>query len=183
MASDVSTKLTYDDYCLFPDDGLGHEIIDGEHYEHRSPNTKHQLVLGNICFPLWGYVRDNRLGQVFHARYDVVLSDVDIVQPDVIFINNERRHLINEANFRGVPDLVVEILSPSKRDYDEVVKFKRYGALGVDEYWIVDPERDVVSIYRRTASGLALVPSFDPITTPLIPGFSLPVRDIFAYPV
>jgi Uma2 family endonuclease len=131
--------------------------------------------------PLWRYLRDNQLGEVFQVRYDVVLSDFDIVQPDIIFISNERRHLINEANFRGVPDLVIEILSPSKRAYDEVVKFKRYDALGVDEYWIVDPERDVVNIYRRTASGLALVPSTDPITTPVIPGFSVPVEKIFNY--
>ena len=68
--------------------------------------------------------------------------------------------------------------SCSRAQYDEVVKFKRYDALGVAEYWIVDPERETVKIYRR-AGNLVPVESADPLTTPLLPGVSLPFADVF----
>jgi Uma2 family endonuclease len=181
MAPAVSTKLTYEDYCLLPDDGRRHEIIDGEHYVNPSPNTKHQMVVRNIFYPLWGYVREHHLGQVFVAPYDVVLSEFDVVEPDIVFVGVTRLGVITDANIQGAPDLVVEILSPSNRKYDEVVKFKRYDALGVSEYWIVDPDHETVRIHRRTAAGLALATADDPISTPLLPGFGLPRRAIFDF--
>lgn len=179
MAPATSTKLTYEDYCLLPDDGRRHEIIDGEHYVNPSPNTKHQTALGNLFYALMHHAREHRSGRVFAAPYDVVLSDFDVVEPDIIFVSDARKHVITDENIKGAPDLVVEILSPSSRAYDEIVKFKRYDAMGIPEYWIVDPEREKMKIYRRTASGYQLVPAADIITTPLIPGFSLPLRDIF----
>jgi Uma2 family endonuclease len=181
MAPATSTKLTYEDYCLLPDDGRRHEIIDGEHYVNPSPNTRHQTVSRNLSFALWEQVREHDLGEIFYAPYDVVLSDFDIVEPDIIFVSAARSHIITGANIQGAPDLVVEILSPSNRKYDEVVKFKRYAALGISEYWIVDPDRETVKIYRRVASGLALVETSDRLATPLIPGFELPLREIFDF--
>ena len=179
MAPATSTKLTYEDYCLLPDDGRRHEIIDGEHYVNPSPNMKHQTASINLATALWAHVRQHRLGRVFSAPFDIVLSDFDVVEPDIIFVSDARKHVITDAHIKGAPDLVVEILSPSNRAYDEVVKFKRYDAMGIAEYWIVDPESETVKIYRRTSSGYALVPTGETITTPLIPGFSLPLRDIF----
>lgn len=179
MAPATSTKLTYEDYCLLPDDGRRHEIIDGEHYVNPSPNTKHQTILVNLVYALAHHIRERGSGRVFAAPYDIVLSDFDVVEPDVIYVTDARKHVITDANIKGAPDLVVEILSPSNHAYDEVVKFKRYDAMGIPEYWIVDPDRETVKIYRRTSSGYQLAPGADMITTPLIPGFSLPVRDLF----
>jgi Uma2 family endonuclease len=182
MAPATSTKLTYEDYCLLPDDGRRHEIIDGEHYVNPSPNTKHQLAWGNLYYALSHYLRQHGHGVVFGAPYDVVLSNFDVVEPDIIFVSAARKHIITEANIKGAPDLVVEILSPSSRKYDQVVKFERYDAMGIAEYWIVDPERETVSIYRHTSSGFALTPAAADLTTPLIPGFSLPIHAIFEWP-
>jgi Uma2 family endonuclease len=180
MAPAISTKLTYEDYCLIPDDGRRHEIIDGEHYVNPSPNTKHQMVVRNISFAMWQYVRPRRLGQVFAAPYDVVLSTFNIVEPDVIFVGKAREHIITEANITGAPDLVVEVLSTNYK-YDEVVKFKAYQAMDIPEYWIADPVRETVKIYRRAAGRFALAETGDAVTTPLLPGFTLPLREIFDF--
>jgi Uma2 family endonuclease len=179
MTPATSTRLTYEDYCLLPDDGRRHEIIDGEHYVYPSPNTKHQTVLLNLAFVLRHDIRQRRLGRVFIAPYDVVLSSFDVVVPDLIFVSDAHKHIITDACITGVPDLVVEVVSPWNRQYDEIIKFKRYDAMGIPEYWIVDPENESVKIYRRSATGFALAPAADKLTTPLIPGFSVAVRDIF----
>ncbi len=134
MAPATSTKLTYEDYCLLPDDGRRHEIIDGEHYVNPSPNTKHQLAFGNLFYALSHHLRQHGDGLLFGAPYDVVLSNFDVVEPDLIYVSTARKHIITEANINGAPDLVVEILSPSTRRYDEAVKFKLYDAMGIAEY-------------------------------------------------
>jgi Uma2 family endonuclease len=179
MALQTSTKLTYDDYALIPDDGLRHEIIDGEHYVNPAPSLIHQGIVLNIATALRYHVRPRRLGAVFVAALDVVLSAHDIVQPDVLFIRAERQSILTQANVQGAPDLAVEVLSPSNRRYDEVIKRKRYDAFGVAEYWIADPERETVKIYRRTEAGLVLAESEDPVTTPLLPGFAISLADVF----
>jgi Uma2 family endonuclease len=182
MAPATSTKLTYEDYRLIPDDGRRHEIIDGEHYVNPAPNTKHQMVVHNIAFHMWTFVRPRRLGRVFTAPYDVVLAMFDVVEPDIVFVSSARKHIITEANITGAPDLVVEVLS-TNHAYDEVVKFKRYDAMGIAEYWIADPQREMMKIYRRAAGRFALAETHDSVTTPLLPGFSLAVRDIFDFEV
>ncbi|MFL6246269.1 MAG: Uma2 family endonuclease [Thermoanaerobaculia bacterium] len=174
-----ATKLTYEDFCLFPDDGRRHEIIDGEHYLQKSPNTQHQRISANIVYAIHGYAETRGLGEVFFARLDVVLSEFDVLEPDIFYVSDARKHIITEANIQGAPDIVVEILSSSTRICDEIVKRKRYEVLGVPEYWIVDPELEVVKIYRRAGAQYNFVFASDTITTPLIPGFSLPLRDVF----
>ena len=179
MAPQTSSKLTYEDYAAIPDDGHRHEIIDGEHYMNPAPNIPHQIVLFNVSRNLHEYVRKHRLGRVLPAAVDVVLNEHDIVQPDIIFVSAARAHIINRKNIQGAPDLVVEILSDSNRRYDERVKFDIYERGGVSEYWIVDPDVNTVNVFRRAGSKLSLVETGDPITTPLLPGFELPLSAIF----
>ena len=83
-------KLTYDDFLLFPDDGKRHELIDGEHYVTPSPNTKHQRVSGNLHFLIRAWLEDHPIGQIFHAPFDVVFTKFDVVEPDLLYISNER---------------------------------------------------------------------------------------------
>lgn len=132
-------KFTYEDFLNFPDDGKRHEIIDGEHYVTPSPNTKHQTVCTALTALLWTYLKQHPVGAVFVAPLDVVLSDVDIVEPDLLYISRDRADVLTRQNVRGAPDLVVEILSPSTRKTDETTKRKRYERFGVGEYWVVDP--------------------------------------------
>jgi Uma2 family endonuclease len=173
-----TSKLTYEDYARLPADGLRHEIIDGKHFVNAAPNLLHQTILLNIAVPMRLHVRRHQLGAVYVAPADVVLSTNDVLQPDIAFVRTERRSILTTANVQGAPDLVIEILSPSNRQYDEVVKRKRYDSLGVAEYWIVDPERETVKVYRR-AGNLVPVACGDPLTTPLLPGFSITFAQIF----
>lgn len=185
MTTETATKLTYEDYLLVSEDGRRHEIIDGEHFVSPGPNSRHQIVAMNIIFALASFVRPRKLGRVLAPRYDVVLSDVDVVEPDAIFISNARMHLMTKANLRGAPDLAVEVLSESNRRNDEILKKKRYELFGVAEYWIADPELDSVKIYRRAGDAFApaeivSTETGGTITTPLLPGFELPIADVFA---
>ncbi len=184
MTANASTKLTYEDYLAFPDDGRRHEIIDGEHYVVPSPLTKHQRISRNLEYALIKYLEQNPVGEVFHAPYDVVLSELDVVQPDIIYIANERSEIITERNIQGAPDLVVEIISESTRRTDEIIKRKRYEHFGVVEYWIIDPVLDSVKIYQRKAGAFERAAEISKETggllnTPLLPGFSLGIADLF----
>lgn len=185
MSQTHSVKFTYEDYQLFPDDGKRHEIIEGDHYMTPSPRTRHQVVSGNLHLILGSFIRQHRLGQVFSAPFDVVLSDQDIVQPDLLFVSSEHSDVITEKNIRGRPDLVIEILSASTRKTDEIVKRKLYERFGVREYWIVDPELETVKVHRTAEKGFGRVAELsqegrDSLSTPLLPGLTIPLSEIFA---
>ena len=137
---DSTTKLTYDDYALIPNDGMRHEIIDGRHYMNAAPNPRHQTVSRRIQFQLYEQIELKGLGQVFNAPIDLQLSEIDVVQPDIVVVQKEN-HIITTTRIRGVPDLVIEILSPSNRKYDQELKKRLYEQHGIPEYWIVDPEK------------------------------------------
>ena len=149
MRTGHSVKLTYDDFLLFPDDGQRHELIDGEHYVTPSPNTAHQRIVGNLYFALRGYLHAHTMGEVFMAPFDVVFSQFDVVEPDLLYISKERREVLTTQNVRGAPDLVIEVGSPGTRRRDETIKRRLFERSGVPEYWIVDPDLDVVRLYRR----------------------------------
>ena len=128
-------KLTYDDFVLFPDDGLRHELIDGEHYVTPSPNLKHQQVLLNITLAIGGWLESNPIGRMFFAPFDVVFSRFDVVEPDLLYLSNARAaEALTSANVQGVPELVVEIGSPGTRKRDETIKRRLYERAGVTEY-------------------------------------------------
>jgi len=176
-------KLTYEDYAEFPEDGLRHEILDGEHYMTPSPRPQHQLASMNLSAALWNYCRHTGAGAVYSAPIDVLLSEHDIVVPDLIFVAAGRVGVVGEVNVQGTPDLVVEILSPSTRKRDEGLKRRRYEALGVAEYWLVDPVKERVRVYRREGGGFGGSKDIGPkdrLESPLLPGFALAVKDIFA---
>ena len=107
-------RLTYDDLLLFPDDGLRHELIDGEHYVSASPNLSHQRIVGRLYLELATFVRLHPgLGEVLLGPFDVVLSDFDVVVPDLLFIAASQQHIVTSRNASGPPALVIEVLSPS----------------------------------------------------------------------
>jgi len=186
-AATASTKFTYEDFLNFPDDGRRHEIIDGEHYVTPSPNTKHQVVSMNLTRAFILYLERRRIGHVFAAPFDVVLSDLDVVEPDLLYISKERAGILTKAHVRGAPDLVVEILSASTRKTDEVTKRKLYERTDVREYWVVDPELDAIKVYRRaggvfTRTAELTAEAGDILTTSLLPEFSVSLAEIFAVP-
>jgi len=180
-----STKFTYEDYLLFPDDGKRHELIGGEHYVTPAPRTKHQKLSGNLHAAIWLEIQKTKCGQVFAAPTDVVLSDIDVVQPDLLYISSDRASIITEKNIQGQPDLVVEILSETTRKTDEIIKRKLYERHQIPEYWIIDPELETVKIYRLTDQGYTRTAELSleanaTLTTPLFPNWELSLQQLFA---
>ena len=178
-------KLSYEDYALIPDDGRRHEVLDGEHVMSPSPKTKHQRLVGRLFRSLSAFADDRGLGEVFVAPFDVLLSDHDIVQPDVVFVSDARLRIVDEDNCKGAPDLVVEVLSGSTRRRDLIEKRKRYETFGVAEYWVVDPDIDAVQTFRPDADGRyqraddLTAEAGDVLTSPLFPDWRLPLARLF----
>ena len=178
-------KLTYDDFVLFPDDGQRHELIDGEHYVTPSPNLKHQAIVRNLLTLMGPYLRDRRIGKVYAAPLDVVFSHFDVVEPDVLYVSEARRQVLTPQNVQGAPDLVVEVGSPGTRRRDEKLKHQLYERFGVSEYWVVDPDLDVVRVYRLAEGRYVRVQELsldlgEVLATPLLPGLELPLSDLFS---
>ncbi len=177
-------KLTYEDYLLFPDDGNRHEILDGEYFVTAAPYLRHQSVVVELTSWIAPFVRRRRLGRLYVAPADVLLSENDIVQPDLLFVSQARARILTEKNVQGPPDLVIEVLSPSTRRRDEGIKLERYELLGVQEYWIVDPEREVARVYRRSGERLLKAAEITEeagglLASPLLPGLEIPLSEIF----
>lgn len=133
------TKLTYEDYCLYPDDGRRHEIIDGDHYVNPAPSTYHQHVSKRLQYQFYTKIELAGHGVVFNAPVDVHLTEHDVVQPDLVVILNAKKLIVTPTKVKGAPDLLVEILSPSSIDNDRRLKRNLYESCKIPEYWIVDP--------------------------------------------
>ena len=178
-------KLTYDDFVLFPDDGKRHELIDGEHYVTPSPNLRHQGISGNLYLLIASWLEEHPVGKMFYAPLDIVLSNYDVVEPDLIYFSNERAaDIAVPQHLRGAPELLVEIGSRGTRKRDETIKRQLYERAGVSEYWFVDPEIDVVRVYHREGERFARPVELtreaaDTLTTPLLPGLTLSLERIF----
>jgi Uma2 family endonuclease len=183
----TATRLTYDDLAALPQDGLRHELIDGEHLVSPSPLLRHQAVVVNLTHLLVGLVRAKGLGKIYSGPVDVVFSPHDVVVPDLVFVSAARVAVLTPANIQGAPDLAVEVLSPSNRRWDEIRKRDLYERAGVAEYWIVDPEAETVKVLRRLADGagfgraeLLSAHQRDVLSSPLLPGLEVPVSELFA---
>lgn len=178
-------KLTYQDFLHFPDDGLRHELIDGEHYVTPSPNTRHQDLSLRLILALGNHIATHPGGRLFHAPYDCVFTDFDVVEPDLLWIAADQLGIITKKHVRGVPALVIEIMSPGTRHRDRRFKRDLYARTGVREYWMVDPKASGMGVFRRGKTGdFPLVTTLhasagDMLTTPLLPGFSLALADYF----
>jgi Uma2 family endonuclease len=183
------TKFRYRsaDLELFPDnDGKRYEVIDGELYVSKQPNLKHQLICSEISglFREWN-LRTER-GVEFPAP-GVIFADDDDVAPDIVWVSNERLATISEPDgkLHAAPELVVEVLSPGSANArrDRQIKLDLYSRRGVLEYWIVDWEKQQVEIHRRSGTDLSLsitLFSDDALESSLLPGFTVPLRDLFA---
>ncbi len=184
VKSSHTTKWTYEEFCLFPEDGRRHELIDGAHYVSPSPRTKHQKVLFKLLIFLGNYTEKYKTGEILPAPMDVVLSDFDVVEPDLLYVSAARSAIITEKNIQGAPDLVVEILSAGNRRTDEVIKRKLYETHGIPEYWIVDPELEQVRVYRLTDGRYVRIAELssetsDLLTSDLFPNLTIPLPELF----
>lgn len=176
----TSIRYNYQDYLQLPEDKR-YEIIDGDLFMVPSPNESHQRILANIFNTLSHYVRKNKLGAVYFAPFDVLFSEEDIVQPDIIFVSHENKRIITKDNIKGAPDLIIEVLSPSTFKRDIGIKKKLYARHGVREYWVVDPERETVEVFllrdkEFEGKGYGLK---DSISSTVIKDLNIEVKEIF----
>jgi Uma2 family endonuclease len=182
-----SLRWTTRDLDAMPDDGgwKRHEIIDGELFVTRAPHIYHQGAGGNIHFELESWSRQTQLGKPFQTP-GVIFTPNDAVIPDVIWVSQARlANGLDEAGHLIVaPELIVEMLSPGElnEQRDKEVKLKLYSRHEVQEYWVVSWQMKSLEIYRWREGQLGLVSTLtvsDMLTSPLLPGFSTSVSQIF----
>ena len=183
-AHNPGVKLTYDDLLLFPGDGLRHELIDGEHYVTPAPNVRHQEISGRLFLLIGGWLQDHPLGRLFYAPLDCTFSMFDVVEPDLLYVSNARAPgLLGGRHVMGAPALVVEIASRGTRRRDETIKRHLYDRSEVQEYWIVDPDANVIRVYVRRGGRFAKPLELsrdagDVLTTDLFPGLKIPLARV-----
>jgi Uma2 family endonuclease len=174
--------LTVENYKLLPETGPRYQLIQGDLYMAPAPNRFHQEISRNLQFELHSYLKRNRVGKLFNAPFDVYLDAVNVFQPDIVIVLNERLGILTDDGAEGAPELVVEILSQKTRSLDLVNKKQEYARAGVKELWIIDPEPRTITVYQFALNGvekIRQVDQRDTLSTDLLPGFHLAVETIF----
>ena len=174
---------TYADYARLPDDGWRYEIIRGELHRSPTPNADHQGIVVALVHLLAEHVHRQALGRVLLAPIDVMLPDLaSPVQPDVLVVLKANVDMIRQR-VEGVPDLVIEVLSPATAHHDRTTKYRLYAEAGVTEYWIIDPETGAADIYTRRGNGFVPLGHYERggvIQSELLPGLRLPMNELLA---
>ena len=183
ITATTARKLTVQDYFdLDAPEGERYELINGELIMAAAPNEAHQIVVGALGVRMYVHSDDNGLGKVFFSPFDVLLSDTDVVQPDLMFVSNERARIRTPANIQGAPDLVVEVISPSSERRDRREKLALYAKHGVKEYWIIDPINRIIWLMLLRRGVLELAGTYgegDTVSSSALAGFSVKVDDLF----
>lgn len=174
--------LTYEDYVQLPNDGKRYEILEGELAVTPAPSTKHQVASANLFKCVSRYIDDNNLGRLLYAPIDLILEPTSVLQPDLVFISNSRQNIVTARAIEGVPDLVIEILSPTTSRTDRVTKAQLYARHKVPGYWIIDPDQEALEIYLLDVEGYRLAATLHgdkPASAPPFRDLKLAARDIF----
>jgi len=176
-------KWTTTDWEALPDDGNRYEIIDGELYMSTAPSYFHQTIILRFYRLLGIPAEDQGLAYANIAPIGVFMPGITPVQPDFVLVMHEHADIIYDRRIWGVPDLIVEVLSPGSRDYDEDVKLKAYARAGLPEYAVIDPEMRQLRLYQTPQDGTYPAPiSFeetDNVTFTCLPTISFIVGKLF----
>jgi Uma2 family endonuclease len=179
---DRSKQWTVDDFLKLEESNLPCELINGELIMSPSPVPIHQIISGNLYDILKAYAK--KTGSiVFFAPMDLYINHKNVFQPDLIYISKERKDIITNRGVEGIPDLIVEIISPSNVFTDRNRKKKTYQEIGVGEYWIIDPAHQTCEIYQKDQTdketpALYLVGE-GIVTSSVLPGLEFNLKDIF----
>lgn len=171
---------TVEDYYELPEDGNQYELFDGVLELKPSPTTTHQRISGNMEWLLNDSCRSDYI--IIDSPVDVILSETETRQPDIVMIHRSREHIIEERAIVGPPELVIEILSPSTAKTDRTRKKTSYASFDVEEYWIVDPLNLTIEQYMLVpeASTYSLNQVFDrddTVSSDKLPCVSFSVRE------
>jgi Uma2 family endonuclease len=172
-------KMEFDD-----NDPYLYELLDGEIVKKKAPRPRHQRITRDLTIKLHLFAIEHKLGEVLPSPIDVFLDDTNSPQPDLVFISNEKSSLVTDDGVMGVPDLIVEVISPSSIYRDRVTKKALFEQFGVQEYWIVDPADNFIEIYALTDGhyGLLSAASVEEgqLTSGVLPGLALDLNTLFA---
>ena len=172
MARMSTSLVSYADLQQMPDDGRQYELYDGEVRVVPSPTNRHQFVLLNLVAVLMEYAQQHG-GRLLFAPSDVVFTQYDVVQPDVLYFSEARRRLVElDAPTSAAPDLTVEVVSPGTSAHDRVRKQATYARFGVREYWIVDPFEETIEILALDGSVYRAAQTADTGGVAVSPGLS-----------
>jgi len=166
------TLLTYDDYAALPHDGKRYELHEGELSLMGAPTMRHQLIIGNLYVIIRPYLLASGRGQILLSPFDCIMSNITVVQPDLVYVDETRRRLLSARALEGAPTLAVEILSPWSRHIDLHRKMGLYATHGTDWYWIVDGEASTIDAYRRDGDGYRLDARLEGATPRALPPFT-----------
>jgi len=175
--------LTYLDYVkLTPPDNGNFELLNGQIYFIASPKPSHQRISLRLSYFLAACVIPNNLGEIFTTPMDVVFTEYDTFQPDLLFITKERLNIIGENKIEGSPDLVVEILSPSNDANEMSYKRHIYESKDVKEYWLINVEKQMLTLYKQIDNELRWqkdIQKNEVLKSEIIQGFELKLSNIF----
>jgi Uma2 family endonuclease len=176
-------KFTYEDYKNLPEsETKRYELLEGELVMVPAPNWFHQSIAASLFKLLTQFVEERALGEVRFAPLDVVLSEHNVLQPDLLYLARERLSLVREGVLQGAPDLIVEILSPATSERDRTYKKTLYARHGVKEYWLVDPEAqtiEVLALGKRGYERLSLYTKGQTLESSLLAGLKIPLAEVF----
>ena len=175
--------MTYEDYVkLTPPDNGNFELLNGQIFFMASPKPSHQRISLRLSYLLAGFIIPNNLGELFAAPMDVVFTENDTFQPDLLFISKERLGIIGENKIEGSPDLVIEILSPSNDNQEMSYKKHIYEVSGVKEYWLINVEKQTLTQYEQEENELRwkrVLQKNETLKTDIIKGFELELNKFF----
>ncbi len=175
---------THADWEQLPDDGNRYEIIEGVLYMTTAPSFFHQWIIRRFDQYVGIPAEQQGLGFAATAPVGVLMPGCDPVQPDFVLVLKQNAAIIHDRRIRGVPDLIVEVISPGSSDYDEGVKLDAYAKAGVPEYVVVDPAARKLRLYALAAPGKFAEPreygEGDSLSFACLPDISLKVSDLFA---
>lgn len=157
------------------------ELWDGELTMSPAPSFFHQSIVARFYKLLDAWVAARGLGQTGFAPLDMILTNRQVVQPDVFFVSTDRLSILTDR-LRGAPDLVAEVLSPGSRRRDRLDKRDLYEQHGVKEYWLIDPDALTVEVLSLERGEYQLAGRWQPgsqATSRLLPGFEIAVADLF----
>ncbi len=180
------TKLTNADYvAMTPPENSGprYQLINGALIEMSSASYSHQPFLVQLIMQLATQVQSLGIGEILPAPFDVHLDEFNTYQPDLLFVSNERRNILDQPAATGAPDVVVEILSDSTRRRDLNEKLPVYAANGVREVWIVDLDAATVTVHSGDGSTFAQIRTFassDTLTSNAMPGVAVDLAHVFS---
>jgi Uma2 family endonuclease len=167
---------------LLPDAGPRYQLIEGDLFMAPAPNRYHQEVSGNIFLLLAKYLEKHPIGKLYTAPFDVYFDEINVHQPDLVFVSKKNRSVLTSAGAEGAPDFLVEILSLKTAELDKKPKRRVFARSGVKELWIIDPDTKRVHVYflqKDAERPTAIHTEKDTFTSPHFPGLKIKCATIF----